>query len=101
MFKFPSASLRLCARTALIVNPMKVSVIVPVRDEEDSIRELLDTLLAQTRPPDAILARRRPVSNGWLSLTQVFVSRKTGLKRSLREPKKTIQSMWFMVRVNR
>lgn len=34
---------------------MKVSVIVPVRDEEDSIRELLDSLLAQTRPPDEII----------------------------------------------
>src|SRR5215207_5399404 len=34
---------------------MKVSVIIPVRDEEDSIRELLDSLLQQTRPPDEIL----------------------------------------------
>jgi glycosyltransferase involved in cell wall biosynthesis len=34
---------------------MKVSVIVPVRDEEDSIRELLDSLLHQTRPPDEIV----------------------------------------------
>src|SRR5688572_9904842 len=34
---------------------MKVSVIVPVRDEEDSIRELLDSLLEQTRPPDEIV----------------------------------------------
>jgi glycosyltransferase involved in cell wall biosynthesis len=31
---------------------MKVSIVVPVRDEEHSIRELLDSLLAQTRPPD-------------------------------------------------
>lgn len=34
---------------------MKVSVIVPVRDEEHSIRGLLDSLLAQTRPPDEIV----------------------------------------------
>ncbi len=34
---------------------MKVSVIVPVRDEEDSIRELLDSLLQQTRVPDEIV----------------------------------------------
>src|SRR3982751_762313 len=34
---------------------MKVSVIVPVRDEEQSIRELLDSLLLQTRPPDEIV----------------------------------------------
>ena len=34
---------------------MKVSVVVPVRDEEDSIRELLDSLLTQTRPPEEIV----------------------------------------------
>ena len=34
---------------------MKVSVVIPVRDEEHSIRELLDSLLAQTRPPDEIV----------------------------------------------
>jgi glycosyltransferase involved in cell wall biosynthesis len=34
---------------------MKVSVVVPVRDEEDSIHELLDGLLEQTRPPDEII----------------------------------------------
>jgi glycosyltransferase involved in cell wall biosynthesis len=34
---------------------MKVSVVVPVRDEEHSIRELLDSLLNQTRPPDQIV----------------------------------------------
>lgn len=34
---------------------MKVSVIVPVRDEEKSIRELLDGLLGQTRLPDEII----------------------------------------------
>ena len=34
---------------------MKVSIIVPVRDEEYSIRELLDGLLNQTRRPDEIV----------------------------------------------
>lgn len=34
---------------------MKVSVIVPVRDEEETIRELLDGLLDQTRRPDEII----------------------------------------------
>ena len=34
---------------------MKVSVVVPVRDEEQSIRELLDSLLRQTHPPDQIV----------------------------------------------
>jgi glycosyltransferase involved in cell wall biosynthesis len=34
---------------------MKVSIVVPVRDEQASIRELLDSLLAQSRPPDEIV----------------------------------------------
>lgn len=34
---------------------MKVSVIVPVRDEEDTIHELLDSLVSQTHPPDEIV----------------------------------------------
>jgi len=34
---------------------MKVSVVVPVRNEENSIRQLLDSLLEQTRPPDEIV----------------------------------------------
>ena len=34
---------------------MKVSVVIPVRDEAASIRELLDSLLTQTRPPDEIV----------------------------------------------
>lgn len=34
---------------------MRVSVVIPVRDEQDSIRELLDSLLEQTRPPDEIV----------------------------------------------
>src|SRR5690348_18239271 len=34
---------------------MKVSIVIPVRDEEASIRELLDSLLAQTCPPDEIV----------------------------------------------
>ena len=38
-----------------MLDAMKISVLVPVRDEEDSIRELLDNLLAQTRSPDEIV----------------------------------------------
>src|ERR1700741_3610784 len=34
---------------------MQVSVVIPVRNEENSIRELLDSLLTQTRPPDEIV----------------------------------------------
>ena len=34
---------------------MKVSVIVPVRDEQETIRELLDGLLNQTRLPNEIV----------------------------------------------
>ena len=38
-----------------MAHEMKVSVVVPVRDEEHSIRELLDSLLRQTHPPDQIV----------------------------------------------
>jgi glycosyltransferase involved in cell wall biosynthesis len=34
---------------------MRISVIVPVRDEAQSISALLDGLLAQSRPPDEIV----------------------------------------------
>lgn len=36
-------------------NPIAISVVVPVRDEEDSIRTLLDGLLNQTSRPDEIV----------------------------------------------
>jgi len=36
-------------------NPIEISVVVPVRDEEDSIRMLLEGLLSQTLPPDEIV----------------------------------------------
>lgn len=34
---------------------MRISVVIPVRNEQDSIRALLDGLLEQTRPPDEIV----------------------------------------------
>src|SRR5947207_11714596 len=34
---------------------MKISIIVPVRDEENSISELLEGLLRQSRPADEIV----------------------------------------------
>ncbi len=34
---------------------MTISVVIPVRDEEDSIRALIDSLLNQTLPPDEIV----------------------------------------------
>jgi glycosyltransferase involved in cell wall biosynthesis len=48
---------------------MKVSIVVPVRDEEHSIRELLDSLLAQTRPPDEIVI----TDGGSLDLTAQII----------------------------
>jgi glycosyltransferase involved in cell wall biosynthesis len=36
-------------------NPIAISVVVPVRNEEDSIRALLEGLLRQTLPPDEIV----------------------------------------------
>ena len=37
------------------LNSIAISVVVPVRDEEDSIRALLEGLLAQTLPPNEIV----------------------------------------------
>ena len=37
------------------INSIAISVVVPVRDEEDSIRALLDGLLSQTLPPNEIV----------------------------------------------
>src|SRR5947207_2013565 len=34
---------------------MRVAIAVPVRDEEATIEALIDSLLAQTRPPDQII----------------------------------------------
>jgi len=36
------------------LNSIAISVVVPVRDEEDSIRVLLEGLLGQTLPPNEI-----------------------------------------------
>jgi glycosyltransferase involved in cell wall biosynthesis len=36
-------------------NPIEISVVVPVRDEEESIRTLLEGLLSQTLPPNEIV----------------------------------------------
>ena len=37
------------------LNSIAISVVVPVRDEEDSIRVLLEGLLGQTLPPNEIV----------------------------------------------
>ena len=59
---------------------MKVSVIVPVRDEEHSIRELLDSLLAQTRPPDEIVI----TDGGSVDATPQIVEEYAGQQVSVR-----------------
>ncbi|PWT93579.1 MAG: hypothetical protein C5B55_04275 [Blastocatellia bacterium] len=53
---------------------MRISVVVPVRDEEDSIRELLDGLLAQTRPPDEIVITDGGSTDKTRDIIREFVS---------------------------
>src|SRR5215203_7239776 len=54
---------------------MKVSIVVPVRDEEHSIRELLDSLLAQTRPPDEIVITDGGSVDGTTEIIEEYIRR--------------------------
>src|SRR5437773_1576998 len=54
---------------------MKVSVIVPVRDEQDSIRELLNGLLEQTRPPDEIVITDGGSVDGTPQIIEEYIRR--------------------------
>ena len=54
---------------------MKVSVIVPVRDEQDSIRELLNGLLKQTRPPDEIVITDGGSVDGTPQIIEEYIRR--------------------------
>jgi glycosyltransferase involved in cell wall biosynthesis len=54
---------------------MKVSIIVPVRDEQASIRELLDSLLAQTRPPDEIVITDGGSTDGTPQIIEDYITR--------------------------
>ena len=54
---------------------MKISVVVPVRNEEDSIRELLDSLLSQTRAPDEIVITDGGSTDATPSIIDGYVER--------------------------
>ena len=57
------------------LNSIAISVVVPVRDEEDSIRALLDGLLGQTRPPDEIVITDGGSVDQTRAIVQEFIRR--------------------------
>jgi glycosyltransferase involved in cell wall biosynthesis len=54
---------------------MKVSIVVPVRDEQASIRELLDSLLAQSRPPDEIVITDGGSTDATAGIIEEYITR--------------------------
>jgi len=54
---------------------MKVSVVVPVRDEERSLGALLDSLLAQTTPPDEIVLADGGSTDATVALARTYADR--------------------------
>ena len=61
------------SETSPRLNSIAISVVVPVRDEEDSIRELLDGLLNQTLPPDEIVITDGGSVDGTRSIIEEFI----------------------------
>jgi len=55
------------------LNPIAISVVVPVRDEEDSIRALLNGLLGQTLSPDEIVITDGGSVDGTRSIIEEFI----------------------------
>lgn len=54
---------------------MKVSVIVPVRNEEQSIRALLESLLGQTRVPDEIVLTDGGSTDATVQIIEEYIKR--------------------------
>jgi glycosyltransferase involved in cell wall biosynthesis len=54
---------------------MQISVVVPVRDEEQTIKHLLDGLLGQTRPPDEIVMADGGSVDGTAAIIQGYIDR--------------------------
>ncbi|MEP6706401.1 MAG: glycosyltransferase [Pyrinomonadaceae bacterium] len=54
---------------------MRISVIVPVRNEEDSIRALLDALLGQTRRPDEIVITDGGSTDATAEIIEEYIKR--------------------------
>ncbi|MDX6612657.1 MAG: hypothetical protein QOD75_1843 [Blastocatellia bacterium] len=61
-------------------NQMKVSVIVPVRNEEQSIRALLESLLAQTRVPDEIVITDGGSTDATIRIVEEYLQRGKPIK---------------------
>ena len=54
---------------------MKISVVIPVRNEEDSIRTLLDCVLGQTRKPDEVVITDGGSTDMTPSIVEEYVRR--------------------------
>ena len=62
-------------------NPaIEVSVVVPVRNEEDSIRALLDGLLSQTLTPKEIIITDGGSTDATIRIIQEFIERGAPIK---------------------
>jgi glycosyltransferase involved in cell wall biosynthesis len=62
------------------VNRMKVSVIVPVRNEGQSIRTLLESLLGQTRVPDEIVITDGGSTDATMQIIEEYIRRGGAIK---------------------
>src|SRR2546421_1331723 len=62
------------------LNSIAISVVVPVRDEEDSIRALLDGLLGQTLPPDEIVITDGGSVDRTRTIIEEFIQRGAAVK---------------------
>jgi len=62
------------------LNSIAISVVVPVRDEEDSIRALLDGLLSQTLPPDEIVITDGGSVDQTRAIIEEFIERGEAVK---------------------
>jgi glycosyltransferase involved in cell wall biosynthesis len=61
-------------------SPIDVSVVVPVRDEEDSIRDLINGLLKQTFAPKEILITDGGSRDATISIIEQFIQRGAPIK---------------------
>src|SRR3989442_1429241 len=59
---------------------MKISVAIPVRNEAESIRPLLDGLLTQSRQPDEILVTDGGSSDGTLRILEEYAQMNPNLR---------------------
>lgn len=62
------------------MNNLKISVVIPVRDEEKSIGNLLDSLLSQTTPPDEIVIVDAGSVDGTRTIVADYASRNESIR---------------------